>query len=67
MAHVRGITHRCVSVESGVRHEVSSLLQNLLHRLTTLEQYEEFLKRVNENATTSNVECLSTVSNLFYC
>uniref|UniRef100_A0A8D8YIA1 Ras-GEF domain-containing family member 1B-A n=1 Tax=Cacopsylla melanoneura TaxID=428564 RepID=A0A8D8YIA1_9HEMI len=60
MAHVRGITHRCVSVESGVRHEVSSLLQNLLHRLTTLEQYEEFLKRVNENATTSNADCLST-------
>ncbi|CAH0386314.1 unnamed protein product [Bemisia tabaci] len=39
MAHVRAITHRCVSVEAGVRHQVSSLLTNLLHRLTALEKH----------------------------
>lgn len=62
MAHVRNITHRCVSVEAGVRQEVSALLQNLLHRLTALEKYEQFLQRVNAESTTNNVESLSSVS-----
>ncbi|XP_075215870.1 uncharacterized protein LOC142321567 isoform X1 [Lycorma delicatula] len=60
MAHVRNITHRCVIVEAGVRQEVSALLQNLLHRLTALEKYEQFLQRVNAESTTNNIESLSS-------
>uniref|UniRef100_A0A1B6E6V3 Ras-GEF domain-containing protein n=1 Tax=Clastoptera arizonana TaxID=38151 RepID=A0A1B6E6V3_9HEMI len=64
MAHVRSITQGCVSVagssEANIRHEVSTLLQNLLHRLTALEKYEEFLQRINAEATTSTVEGLNT-------
>lgn len=66
MAHVRSITQGCVSVagsgEANIRHEVSTLLQNLLHRLTALEKYEEFLQRINAEATTNNVEGLNMVS-----
>ncbi|XP_068085159.1 ras-GEF domain-containing family member 1B [Anabrus simplex] len=62
MAHVRSITQKCVTVDPGIRKEVSTLLQNLLHRLTTLEKYEEFLQRVNaEAAPTNSVENLSSV------
>uniref|UniRef100_A0A1B6LRM7 Ras-GEF domain-containing protein n=1 Tax=Graphocephala atropunctata TaxID=36148 RepID=A0A1B6LRM7_9HEMI len=64
MAHVRSITQSCVSVvgaagEERVRREVATLLQNLLHRLTALEKYEEFLQRVNAESTTSNIESLN--------
>ncbi|KAK7866810.1 hypothetical protein R5R35_005243 [Gryllus longicercus] len=61
MAHVRSITQKCVTAEPGIRKEVSTLLQNLLHRLTTLEKYEEFLQRVNAEASTNSVENLSPV------
>lgn len=62
MAHVRSITQGCVSVagpgESSVRQEVSTLLQNLLHRLTALEKYEEFLQKINAESTINSVEAL---------
>nr|CAD7593738.1 unnamed protein product [Timema genevievae] len=61
MAHVRSLTQKCVTIEPGVRKEVSTLLQNLLHRLTTLEKYEEFLHRVNSESSTSCVDSLSTL------
>ncbi|PNF30731.1 hypothetical protein B7P43_G06146 [Cryptotermes secundus] len=59
MAHVRAITQKCVTVDPGIRKEVSTLLQNLLHRLTALEKYEEFLQRINAEASTNSVENLS--------
>ncbi|XP_054258546.1 ras-GEF domain-containing family member 1B-like isoform X2 [Macrosteles quadrilineatus] len=72
MAHVRSITQSCVSVagaagEARVRHEVSTLLQNLLHRLTALEKYEEFLQRVNAESTTSNAEALNMTDVIDVC
>ena len=66
MAHVRGITHKCVSVEPSVRKEVSTLLQNLLVRLTTLEKYEEFLQRINADAQTAKIENLSQVRSFIH-
>lgn len=60
MAHVRAITQKCVTIDPGIRKEVSTLLQNLLHRLTTLEKYEEFLQRVNAESSTNCVENLSS-------
>jgi len=54
MAHVRDLTQRLVAgtaagcahgSEPSVRKEVSALLQELLHRLTTLENYEALLAR----------------------
>lgn len=62
MAHVRAITQKCVTIDPGIRKEVSTLLQNLLHRLTALEKYEEFLQRVNSESSTNSVENLSAVS-----
>jgi uncharacterized membrane protein YccC len=61
MAHVRELTQQCVAMEPGVRREVSQLLQNLLHRLTSLEHYEEFLQRINSETTTPNIESLNVV------
>ncbi|XP_039275867.1 uncharacterized protein LOC111063372 isoform X2 [Nilaparvata lugens] len=60
MAHVRNITHRCVTLEAGVRQDVSALLQNLLHRLTALEKYEMFLQMVNTEPTTDSLDMLSS-------
>ncbi|XP_069682766.1 ras-GEF domain-containing family member 1B-A [Periplaneta americana] len=59
MAHVRAITQKCVTIDPGIRKEVSTLLQNLLHRLTALEKYEEFLQRVNAESSTNSIENLS--------
>lgn len=61
MVHVRAITQKFVTVEPGIRKEVSQLLQNLLLRLTTLEKYEEFLQRVAAEATVDSLEALSSV------
>ena len=62
MAHVRALTQKCVTIEPGIRKEVSTLLQNLLHRLTALEKYEEFLQRVSAESSTSCADNLSAVS-----
>lgn len=62
MVHVRTITQKCVTVDPSIRKEVSTLLQNLLVRLTTLEKYEEFLERVNAESSTDSLEGLSSVS-----
>lgn len=42
-----------------IYREVSQLLQNLLHRLTALEHYEEFLQRINSETATPNIESLN--------
>jgi len=63
MAHVREITHQCVSVEPAVRHQVSAMLQTLLHRLTALDKYETFLQQTGgTDATVGFADALSPVS-----
>lgn len=62
MAHVREITHQCVSVEPAVRHQVSAMLQTLLHRLTALDKYETFLQQTGTDATVGSADALSPVS-----
>lgn len=64
MVHVREITHQCVSVEPAVRHQVSAMLQTLLHRLTALDKYETFLQQTGTDATVGSVDALSPVSYL---
>lgn len=64
MSHVREVAHRCVSVEGPVRQEVSLLLQNLLHRLTKLEQYEAFLHSIHTEQSINSIESLSQVSSI---
>ncbi|KAF2903197.1 hypothetical protein ILUMI_02999 [Ignelater luminosus] len=44
MQHVRTITQQCCSLSSSLRANVSSLLHNLLQRLTALEAYEKYLE-----------------------
>jgi len=45
MAQVRQLTQRCVTQEPQRRVQVSLLLQTLLERLTTAEQFEEFVQK----------------------
>lgn len=47
MQHVRTMTQKCISIDGKLRTKVSTLLQNLLQRLKTLEKYEEFLDKLN--------------------
>lgn len=41
MQHVKTITQQCCALNSGLRANVSSMLHNLLQRLTALEAYEK--------------------------
>lgn len=43
MQHVRTITQQCMALNPSLRSSVSSLLHNLLQRLTGLEAYEKSL------------------------
>lgn len=52
MEHVRTITEQCYNISPHLRSSVSALLQNLLQRLTALEQYEAALQQ-HASATTS--------------
>ncbi|XP_059469766.1 ras-GEF domain-containing family member 1B-like isoform X2 [Neocloeon triangulifer] len=45
MAQVRQLTQRCVTQEPHRRVQVSLLLQTLLERLTSAEQYEQFVQK----------------------
>lgn len=47
MQHVRSMTQKCINIDGNLRKEVSAMLQNLLHRLNVLDQYEEHLGRMN--------------------
>lgn len=47
MQHVRTMTQKCINMDGKLRTRVSTLLQNLLQRLKTLEKYEEFLDKLN--------------------
>lgn len=44
MQHVRTITQHCCALNTSLRANVSSLLHNLLQRLTALESYERSLE-----------------------
>ncbi|XP_022165908.1 flocculation protein FLO11-like [Myzus persicae] len=67
MAHVREITHQCVSVEPAVRHQVSAMLQTLLHRLTALDKYETFLQQTGTDATVGSADALSPTDTMEVC
>ncbi|XP_058442702.1 ras-GEF domain-containing family member 1B-like isoform X3 [Malaya genurostris] len=47
MQHVRAMTQTCITIDNKLRTRVSTLLQNLLQRLKTLERYEEFLDKIS--------------------
>lgn len=46
MQNLRRMTQKCIQLEPARRRDVSAMLQTLLHRLTLLDQYEEYLGRV---------------------
>lgn len=47
MQHIRSMTQKCINIDGNLRKDVSAMLQNLLHRLNVLDQYEEHLGRMN--------------------
>ncbi|KAJ6641968.1 Ras-GEF domain-containing family member 1B [Pseudolycoriella hygida] len=47
MQQVRSMTQKCIAIDGNLRKDVSAMLQNLLHRLNVLDQYEEYLGRMN--------------------
>ncbi|XP_044270922.1 ras-GEF domain-containing family member 1B-A-like isoform X2 [Tribolium madens] len=61
MQHVRTITQQCCAINPSIRGIVSSLLHNLLQRLTALEQYEKTLdlsaQPQDENCTDISEVC----------
>lgn len=64
MQHVRTITQHCCAVNSSLRANVSSMLHNLLQRLTALETYERSLDipsvPIDENCTDITELCAHT-------
>nr|CAH0108135.1 unnamed protein product [Daphnia galeata] len=59
MQHVRQLTQRCVALDPSLRRDVSQMLHNLLHRLTALEKYEEFLEKINTEASAALIDTLN--------
>lgn len=55
MQNLRRMTQQCIQIEHSRRREVSVMLQTLLHRLTLLDQYEEYLGRVQSGANAAAV------------
>lgn len=47
MQHVRTMTQKCINIDAMLRKDVSAMLQDLLHRLTVLDHYEEYLGRIS--------------------
>ena len=62
MAHVRQLTQRCVALDTSLRRDVSQMLHNLLHRLTALEKYEEFLEKINTEANSNLIDTVAVVT-----
>jgi len=65
MQHVRQLTQRCVALDPSLRRDVSQMLHNLLHRLTALEKYEEFLEKINTEASAALIDTVNVVRYLF--
>lgn len=61
MQHVRQLTQRCVALDPSLRRDVSQMLHNLLHRLTALEKYEEFLEKINTEASAALIDTVNVV------
>lgn len=55
MQHVKTITQQCCTLNTALRANVSSLLHNLLQRLTALEAYEKSLD--NPVVSTEDTTC----------
>ncbi|XP_055857664.1 ras guanine nucleotide exchange factor M-like [Episyrphus balteatus] len=51
MQHVRVLARKCVYIDNSLGKTVSSILQQLVQRLTVLEKYEEFLQTLTANET----------------
>ena len=66
MAHVRAIMQKCVNINPDLLPKVSTLVRNLLERLTNLEHYEEFLQEISQNSVKQSVEILPPVSKSFF-
>lgn len=64
MQHVRSMTQKCINVDGNLRKDVSAMLQNLLHRLTVLDQYEEHLGRLNVGVDRDELSSSSSSSGL---
>lgn len=60
MQHVRQWTQRCIAVDGRLRSNVSTMLQQLQHRLTILDQYEERL--AEEGCRSAALACKSSSS-----
>lgn len=58
MHNLRRMTQKCIQLEPARRRDVSAMLQTLLHRLTLLDQYEEYLGRVQcgADAASNHIE-----------
>ncbi|XP_065216721.1 ras-GEF domain-containing family member 1B-like [Planococcus citri] len=67
MAHVQAIMQKCVNINPDLLPEVSTLVRNLLERLTNLEHYEEFLQEFNQNSVKQSVEILPPVNVVELC
>ena len=48
MKHVRVMTQKCIQINCQVSKDVSAMLQQLLNRLSALDQHEEHLGRLNQ-------------------
>jgi len=51
MQQVRILARKCVFIDNSLGKQVSRILQLLVARLTALEQYEEFLQTLNNEAS----------------
>lgn len=56
MQHVRVLARKCVYIDNRLGKTVSSILQQLVQRLTVLEKYEEFLQTLAANETNEHEE-----------
>ncbi|KAH8388886.1 hypothetical protein KR215_005722, partial [Drosophila sulfurigaster] len=54
MQQVRILARKCVFIDNSLGKQVSRILQLLVSRLTALEQYEEFLQTLNNEASTDS-------------
>ena len=62
MQHVRQLTQKCVTLDPNLRRDVSQMLHNLLQRLTALEKYEEFLEKINTEASAALIDTVAVVN-----
>uniref|UniRef100_T1JM98 Ras-GEF domain-containing protein n=1 Tax=Strigamia maritima TaxID=126957 RepID=T1JM98_STRMM len=66
MKQLKTITQRCIHIDSRLRKEVTQILQNLSHKLSRLDHYEELLSQINSDAANPllNTETVTDVSEI---